>query len=128
MVANPIRLLRYLARTLVPDYRARDDDITRQTVSRAARPGQVDDKWAQRILELSDGRTVGEIGAIMYAEELRAGAWIVDIGLWGELLQLSIIDSITDLSDRGLLHLGPPSTGRGSSPFVSTNKRRVGGR
>ena len=51
-------------------------------VSRAAPPGGAPTSWEARIYRLADGRAISEIAATLFAEEARAGAWAVDIGVW----------------------------------------------
>lgn len=61
--------------------------------------------WERRIVDLADGRSVGEIIAIIYGEELKAGAWMVDIGIWSDLFARSVITVINELADRGYIQL-----------------------
>ena len=70
-----------------------------------ASQGHVDDPWEQRIMELGVGRSVAEIREILYAEEVRAGGSVVDIGIWKGLFQDRVNASIAGLSRRGLIDL-----------------------
>ena len=65
------------------------------------------DSLEQRIVELGDGRTTGEIVETLYIEEIRAGAWMVDIALWKYIFDHSIAVTIRQLADRGYLNLEP---------------------
>ena len=61
----------------------------------------------RRIVELADGRSLAEIIQILYAEEVRAGAWIVDIALWKEVFDGSVMVAVRRLAERGCLYLEP---------------------
>jgi hypothetical protein len=75
------------------------------------------DPLEQRIVELGDGRSAGEITDILYVEEIRAGAWIVDIALWKHLFDDSVAVTIRELADKGYLRVEPNS---GSDPRAWT--------
>jgi hypothetical protein len=60
--------------------------------------------WERRVLELCDGRPLSEIIHILYREEVRKGAWLADIGLWRNLFDQSVIDTIAGLIDRGYIN------------------------
>jgi sulfate adenylyltransferase len=63
--------------------------------------------WEQLIIERYDGRALGEIIQDLYAEELRKGGWVADIGLWRHLFDQSVIDTVMGLADRGYIDLKP---------------------
>ena len=67
------------------------------------------DPLEQRIVELGDGRAVREIIETLFLEEIRAGAWIVDIALWKYIFDRSVAVTIRQLADRGYLKLEPRS-------------------
>ena len=96
-----------LARLLFPDPEA--DKDKGQLVYRVAQfPGEVirgSDRWEKRIIELGDGRSVGEIKGVLYRDELIAGASAVDIGMWKRGFDRSVDRVIAELVARGILHL-----------------------
>ena len=98
------RLLRMLG--LVPV----SDEITRQVVYRVTEASEVKD-WERRIIELGDGKSIGQIMGILYEEELESGAWMVDIGLWKNLFEQSVVKEIGELADRGYICLKKPGDG-----------------
>ena len=59
---------------------ANEGDYARR-VFRASDRCLPQDPVEQRIVELGDGRSAGEITETLYVDEIRAGAWIVDIAL-----------------------------------------------
>ena len=65
------------------------------------------DPLERRIVELGDGRTAREIMETLFLEEIRAGAWIVDIALWKYIFDRSVAVTIRQLADRGYLKLEP---------------------
>ena len=67
------------------------------------------DPVEQRIVELGDGRSAGEITETLYVDEIRAGAWIVDIALWKYVFDSSVGVTIRQLTDKGYLNLEPKS-------------------
>ena len=103
IAANPLELLRTITRVLALHHP--DDEINRKLVYRVADAPEIQDDWEKRIIELGDGRSVGEIIEIIFKEELRAGAWVADIGLWSNFLARGVVKVINDLVDRGGLRL-----------------------
>ena len=65
----------------------------------------ITDTWVRRILELSDGRTVGDIKETMYREEIMAGDWAVGIGIWKQLYCREVVNTIIELAERGYIHV-----------------------
>ena len=65
------------------------------------------DPWERRILDLGDGRSVAEITETLYWEEVRAGAWAADVGLWKELFDRSVVETIGKLAGAGCVYLRP---------------------
>ena len=63
------------------------------------------DPWELRIVQLANGRSVEELVAVLFHEELRAGAWMSDIGLWRGLFSRSVMDAVADLAERGIISL-----------------------
>ncbi len=88
---------------LSPD--SQSHKITRQLVYRATEASEVKGGWEKRIVELSDGKNIGEITEILYREEVKMGAWIVDIGLWKDIFDQSVIKTIRELTDTGYIYL-----------------------
>ena len=88
------------------------DDISRRLVYRRGDANGIEDTWERRIIELSDGRTIGDIQEILYREELSAGAWVVDIGLWKDLFYQSVARTIGQLADQGCVRLALVGTSK----------------
>jgi hypothetical protein len=68
---------------------------------------QPDNPWHRRVLVLSDGRSMAQVEVLLYQQELVAGAWEVDIGLWRGLFGRSIHEAVICLVSGGYLHLVP---------------------
>ena len=66
----------------------------------------VKDSRMGRILELADGKSVEEIAEVLYAEELRAGAWLVDIGVWRSLFDQDVVKTLNQMADLGYIQMG----------------------
>ena len=58
-------------------------------------------------MELGDGRTVAGIMDVLFCEEVRAGAWMVDIGLWKPLYDRDVVETIYRLAAEGYIRLMP---------------------
>ena len=67
----------------------------------------VKDGWESRILEMADGKTLGHITAALLMEEVRAGAWLADIGVLHDLFAEQVVKVVTDLERRGFVHIRP---------------------
>ena len=65
------------------------------------------DVWDQKIVEMADGRSVGEIIASLYREELAHGAQAIDIGMWKHLFDRNVVAKIGDLAHRGYISVKP---------------------
>ncbi len=63
--------------------------------------------WDRRIVELGDGKSVGEIVEALYKEELRRGAQGADIGMWKNLFDRRIVEKIGELVNRGYINVIP---------------------
>ena len=104
-----MQLVRNLARMLAPD--PVNAETSRRLVYRVpnaeVEDGKIKDAWEKRIIDLSDGRSVGEINEILYREEMLAGASVVDIGLWKGLFFQSVVGKIGELASRGYIRLVP---------------------
>ena len=61
--------------------------------------------WESRIVELSDGRSVGELKETLYREQLMAGASLVDIGVWRGLFDRSVDGAIGELAKKKYIRL-----------------------
>ena len=97
-------------------YKDVNDRTWRQCVERVQACQELEpcleDPWERRIVDLSDGRSVGEIQEILYTEELIAGAGAADIGMWRELFDRGVSTTIGELVSRGLLRLSPARQGK----------------
>lgn len=98
-----MQLIRTLTRMFGPV--PASNGITRRLVYRTVEASAVQDSWERRIIELGEGRSVGEITEILYREEIRRGAWAVDIGLWKNLFDRDVVDTIAELVSRGNIRL-----------------------
>jgi hypothetical protein len=105
MQAGPPGFIRSIARAWAIYAPAADDDVIRRLAYAADDTAEIEDEWAQRIIDLADGRSVGEIVDTLYGEELRAGAWMADIGIWSAHYAGSVIKVVLDLADRGYIQL-----------------------
>jgi hypothetical protein len=96
-----VQLISSLSRIFLPV--PVDGETSRQRVYRLKEAGEVKDPWRRRIVELSDGKTVGEIAEALYQEELERGAGIVDIGLWRTGFYRSAVETIWELGRQGFI-------------------------
>jgi hypothetical protein len=114
-----------MMRTLAKMFRhvPASDAITRQLVYRTIPANAVQDPWERRIIELGEGRSIGEITEILYWEEVRRGAWAVDIGLWKHLFDQCVVNTIRELASRGHICLMPGDISYGESEVVETRNR-----
>jgi hypothetical protein len=108
--ANLHRLVSTFARVsgLYPSCR----ELAGHAVFRVGEANSMKDPWERRIVELSDGRPVTGIIDVLFSEELRAGAWAVDIGLWKNAFDRSVVHTIAQLASRGRIYLKVNSTAR----------------
>lgn len=111
-----MQLMRTLARMfhLAPA----SNEITRQLVYRTIVASAVQDPWERRIIELGEGRSIGEITEILYWEEIRRGGWAVDIGMWKHLFDQCVVNTIRGLASRGYICLMPGDVSYGGSEMV----------
>ena len=79
------------------------DETKRQLVCRSRNGQEQTNAWERRIIELSDGRPLSEIIETLYIDELKAGAWAADIGLWKHLFDRSVVETVHTLASRGCL-------------------------
>ena len=77
----------------------------RQLVCRSRDAQAQTNAWERRIIKVSDGRPLSEIIETLYIDELKAGAWAADIGLWKHLFDRSVIETVHTLVSRGYLSL-----------------------
>ena len=103
--------MRKLVNLIVP--KPESAETRRQLVYRAA-PARAEDcncigngSWEKRIIELSDGKSVGEISDALFRQEIMAGASAADIGLWKHLFYRSVVNTIVELADEGYIQLKP---------------------
>ena len=94
-----MHLLRKLARKFLAETVV--SETAQQLVFRLADPSDLQDTWRRRIIELSDGKSISEITEILYREELKMGAWVVDIGLWKHLFDQGVITTLIELAQSG---------------------------
>ena len=83
------------------------DETKRQLVCRSRDAQPQTNAWERRIIDLSDGRPLFEIMEVLYIDELKAGAWSADIGLWKHLFDRSVVETVLALAGRGCLSLVP---------------------
>jgi hypothetical protein len=81
------------------------DDTARQLVYRTGAFDAGAKGWAARIVEMGDGRPVSQIVATIYLDELQAGAWAADIGVWSQQFAMSVIKVIDQLAAQGLIRI-----------------------
>ena len=98
-----LRKIGHFARLLLAGPPAYED--LQQRVYRLKGTNDLSGSWGHKIVELGDGRSVQDVVTILYREELTAGAGLVDIGLWKNLFDRSVVLSIMDLADRGYICL-----------------------
>lgn len=84
-----------------------DDETARQLVYRMKETAGTKDSWDRRIVELGDGKSVGEIIKALYNEELQRGAQRADIGMWKHLFDRSVVEKIGELVNRGYIDVIP---------------------
>ena len=85
----------------------KNSGATQQRVYRVKGADELEDVWEKRIIELSDGRSVGEIIDILFKQETRVGAGAVDIGLWRNVFDKRALKAISELNERGFIRLRP---------------------
>ena len=102
---SPAQVIARLARILSKGP-AQDDDL-RLLVYRVEGAGPAADPWGKAIFELGDGRTLGDLVNAVYHWELARGGWLLDIGIWKNLFDRSVLDKVCDLVHRGHLRLTP---------------------
>ena len=73
------------------------------------------DPWERRIAEMGDGRPASEIVEAVWHDEIRAGAWIVDIGLWKSLFEQRVRQKLYDLVRRRVIYFEPSGAAREES-------------
>ena len=97
-----------------------EDGKSRQLIYRVGSIDGLRDPWLRRIVELGDGRTVGEIAEALYHRELHRGAGLVDIGIWKCFFDASVRRSIGHLVYQGRLRIDP---GRSESTVVAAGTK-----
>jgi len=102
---SPAKVIRRLARILSTG--PAQNEALRVLVYRVEGAGPVDDHWGKAIFELGDGRSLGDVVDAVYHWELARGGWLLDIGIWKNLFDRSILDKVFDLVHRGHLRLMP---------------------
>ncbi len=97
--------MRKLARKF--DGNPQSGKIRGQFVYRVTEVRTITGALEKRIVELANGNSIGEIIEILYREEIRLGAWIVDIAMWKDVYDQSVINTIRELTDMGHIILRP---------------------
>jgi len=82
-------------------------EATQQIVYRVKGADEVKDTWKRRIIDLADGKSIDEILDAIFSQEVRAGAWVVDIGIWRNLFDRDVVKTIVELADQGYICLEP---------------------
>jgi len=82
-----------------------DGRVMQQALYRVKGANEAKDIWEKRILDLADGKSIDEILDAMFGQEVRAGAWVLDIGIWRNVFDLSVVKTIGELADQGYIHL-----------------------
>ncbi len=100
-----MQLIRTLASIFAPD--PVDEETTRQLVFRMKEAAGIKGSWDRKIVELGDGKSVGEIVEALYKEELRRGAQSADIGMWKHLFDRNVVEKIGELVNRGYINVIP---------------------
>ena len=98
-----MRWIRFLAQIITPNPVI--DESTHQLVYRVVEASRIEGAYEKRIVELADGRSIGQIVEALYREEVNAGAWEADIGLWKGLFSKCLIEVIGNLTQRGYISL-----------------------
>ena len=80
-------------------------DHSQQRVFGLVKASEIEDPLSRRIILLADGKSMAEITAIIYGEELRRGGWLADIGLWKRMFQQELCRKIFDLAGQGCIAL-----------------------
>ena len=106
-MANPLSLVHNFARALRGGPDPPPKGTLGQLVQRVRDVDDAEDDWVGLVVDLGDGRTVGEVVDALYRHELRAGAWIADIGMWRHLFVRSTVDLILRMSREGYIRLEP---------------------
>jgi hypothetical protein len=106
-VANSMSLIQSVAGVLRRASSFMTDETARQLVYRTGAVDAGAKGWAARIVEMGDGRPVAQIVATIYFDELRAGAWAADIGVWSQPFAMSVIEVIDRLAAQGLIRIEP---------------------
>ena len=103
MSTNLVRLASGLARRF--GLNAVGDETKRQLVCRSRDAQAQTNAWERKIIDLSDGRPLSKIIEVLYIDELKAGAWAADIGLWKHLFDRRVIETVDTLASKGCLSL-----------------------
>lgn len=82
-------------------------EARQQVAYRVKGADEVKDTWKRRIIDLADGKSIDETLDILFREEIRSGAWVVDVGIWRGLFDQDVIKTIGELADQGYICLEP---------------------
>ena len=123
MGGQPLRWVERLARIVIPD--PVSDEGSHQLVHRVVDPPVsplskggirvVEDPLQRRIIALADGRSMSEIIDILYGEEVCAGAWAADIGIWKGRFRDDATKVIGEIVRLGYISVVPAGTADNAS-------------
>ena len=116
-----MRWVERLARIVIPDpVLPGKDEGSHQLVHRVVDPPvsplgeggirEVEDPLQRRIIALADGRSMSEIIDILYGEEVCAGAWAADIGIWKGRFRDDATKVIGEIVRLGYISVEPAGT------------------
>ncbi len=80
--------------------------------------GSVQDPLDRRIIELGEGRSIGEIIEILYREETRSGGSAVYLRPWKGLYGQCLVNTIGQLRRLGYVRLIPSDISYGEDTYV----------
>ena len=118
---SPAQVIRHLVRILSTGP-AQDEDL-RVLVYRVEGAGPATDPWGKAIFELGDGRSLGNLVDAVYHRELARGGWLLDIGIWKNLFDRSVLNKVFDLVHMDYLKLTP--AWEEMEPDIRVSSRRL---
>ena len=74
-----------------------------QIVYRLSPTSYLSDPWKRTVLQQCHGQSIRNIVKTLYLDELRKGAWLVDIGIWKSLFDRTVLTAIRELADEGYI-------------------------
>ena len=82
-----------------------ENEGLQQIVYRRSSARYSSDPWKRAVFQQCHGQSVGNIVNALYLDELRRGAWLVDIGIWKSLFDRTVLTAIRELADEGYIYL-----------------------